>query len=397
MSILNTPDGPVWYSEMPGSPEYSYQGNAARMRRRFQCYWPSRWAFCLGTMGYSLVGFYSDIPGGGTSHVYPSILRTLPTPYYDLRRKIDQGHILWPTGIESISGMGPKFDATNVNVPRDDDTELYQYAVINVVYEAPTFVYRTDNNSLGSMLDVGSEHASQYMPVDCSRTGVMRYVTKIIQPQAEHIRFPHGFMKWSEDVVIPNPAGGGNTIVAPKGQVVNQTIGRMVNHNEITYIWHQVPALDRTAGNIDIDFRSELIGAALTHIGCVNSAQFDNYGPGTLLLTSVEARPYKWINGVRYYDYVYRMKHMDFIENAEQPRVIRPAGSHIGHNYLPRQCANQSGGTPIEPTFCLPTHDGTEAVAPLGNGKGRTLFAFRNFDELFLPISYADLFNKYKP
>jgi hypothetical protein len=292
---------------------------------------------------------------------------------------------LFPTSVERIEGVGPKkFSSTTYANRVEDQSPVLSYfrkARITLNYECLTNNILDDEETVLKI----RENASLYStttPTNYTSTNVpqehflFRNVTKILTPTSEAIRMPTNFYKWAEAIY----GDGGLTIVGKISETAAGSFIKLQPKAEVTYVWYQVPAnlLQSNNGTAKSEIVNQrLIGAVYTHLGSVNAYDFDGFRRGTLLLTSIEAKPYIWVTGQRYYDYTYKMKY--FEDTDVNDRVPNSPNRVIGHNYFLRHIPKAG----IEPAYCLITHNGT----PTGN----PVFLNKDFRLLFTPVTFNEL------
>ncbi len=411
--------------------DFSFSGNSFVMKRTFYCSWKQRFLFTMGFMGESIIV--------NKDTLFPIIRRTVSNAYaslHDYRPGAGGSRsFLYPIGIESIKGISatPKAEYVKLNnLPSDtrvqgriDDNDLYRLAKVTFNYDAttykilsdaqldnstPTYTFRSkaipSNPGLFTTVTGGTNASSEQN----------RYVTKIVQPMTEVLRLPVGYYNWVEGLEKFN------VVVSKPKSAADPGNSKIIASQEITYVWHQVPALtqpwetenqwlykDRPeVGNQGLS--PELIGACYTHLGSVNARWFDGYPPGTLLLMAIEARPYKWITGHRYYDYTFRMKFFnpqddfdinekvivtDSAGNNIQSRLDSVPYSYVGHNYFlrftPPIVIAGTTALRVKPYFSLITEGGKT----LEQG-GTPTFKYTDFEDLFIPYNRAHLVQYYK-
>lgn len=396
MSFLTQPGFPkVWYEERPGSQRFSFVGNVPKLTREFRCSWQDRWRFIRGLMGTATLT--------GINTVLPFVSRRIPHGYQDFGAVADDRPILYCTSIDDIDGrgptngeflVGPVRKGVKKTSPRGNDPALYKEAFVRATYEAPTFHVAADGEAKVPFVLHAEGAPPAIKPFDGD---YRRYVTKIVQPAIEVLRLPVGFLSWAEGIEI-------NGVVEYERGLAGQNVTgsfKIRAMADITYVWHQVPALPKTGWFVeDVDsfgnkVNPETIGAVYTHLGCVNHDWFDGHPPGTLLLKGAEAKPYRWLDGQRYYDYTYHMQYFNPIDKLDPGVVIRdrPPGTFAGHNYFVRQFAQKKQLLPTPhivfepPHFLLLTHDGTRT--------GHPVFQYRDFNDLFIPFNRAHLMEYY--
>jgi hypothetical protein len=386
------------YKEVPGSRTFSYVGNQAKGTCIYDVRWEDRFKFMTGIMGFSQLK-YINTSG-------PRIKRFKPFAYPEYTKIDSDASVLFASGIESVEPVVPKripkadidfIDGVGDNIP-------YCLARIKVSFSSPAFSYHEPTQELEAEQGVLTSHLGN--PGDVLDNinkpkrdyNISTYITKIVQPSMEVLRLPYGYMRWANGLKDAQ----GNILAKPgEGNITG--VFKMKPQSDITYIFHQIPALPRKGWLVEdeVDLTGslgeELLGGVFTHVGCVNDSTFDSYKTETLLLKAIEAKPYRWIDGKRYYDYVYHMAHFNPVENLGElikldadsnPEKI---GEIIGHNHFIRlQPPKKDGANSItvEPFYSLLTVDGTF--------QGKGVFELRNFYDLFTPFNRSYLTNLYK-
>lgn len=287
--------------EVKGSPEESYSGGVARVRRTFLVDWSERWSFMQHMVGFTV------LPAGGATTAYPQRVR--PHPYQATQIENLEGKLrkqkdwLFCTDVERVEGMAPI---------------AYNAALTEHAYEKAkiTFIY----SSL--MYGVMSDH--EMLAEGAGEDSLLRYVTKATRPSAEFLTLPFGSYRY---------------VTAPKTPIVGSN-GKLVVSAEVHFTWHGIP------------FNVQPIGWT-SYLGSVNETAFVDesvnrtYQAGTLLFTSSERRPYRQLTGALCFDYDYKFRHFE-ARNSDNTFVG-------GHNYLLRF---KTIGTPDEPVYDLATHTG---------------------------------------
>lgn len=403
------------FGEILETQDFQFSGNVFTLRRTFQCPWESRFKFIRAMMGVSRINFKN------TGH--PTLERVSPVPFADLRDTRGSGsrEVLYPTGVERIVGTGPRPHETQgpptiyvTDDGRYSDPRLFVFARVTMLYEAPTFSVQTDNDCpIGNLRDkppaagptLQTTLGSSYV----GRLEQKRYTTRITQPLTEAIRIPANYWQYVEGLW----ENGG--IKASPGQLVDIGTYVLFPTLEVQWHFHRVPALvqswetgadwlfQETANAPTVGVRPELLGACFTHLGCVNARYFDGFAPGTLLLTAIEARPYRWITGERYYDYTFRAKHFNPVDafktnmfpfvyagtppiptETRDPAVSYP---YAGHNYFLRLSPPKDNTISFTmPYFSLITDNGQTL-----ENNGRPVFPYRDFEDLFVPYNRAHM------
>lgn len=388
--------------EVHGSRTFSYIGNTFKAQRIFQTPWETKMRWVAKLMGYPIL---KNISGAD-----PYISRNLPYTYefyqdrapgLDNDDEAKNGPKMWATGLEMVEPKGPALRNRDKELIADQD---YPYAHLRVLFESLPYTCREDADV---MVNTGGANE---IPVDYGYEALARnhrFVTRIIQPQIEILRLPFGFYKWADGIKYSG------VVKAERGQSVATGYFKTLPYSEITYIWHQVPELPSTGWNVMPTSsggvpqkENPLVGAMFTHVGCVNDEWFDGFPPESLLLTAVEARMYKWVTGQRLYDYVYKCKYMNPLDEiptgaaiyymtggGELTEVAKGVGGYVprnlGHNHFLRYPfpKDASEGSLVQPYYSYMTHNGHQ--------DGRPIYSKRDYREMFRPFNRAYLAKKY--
>jgi hypothetical protein len=322
---LNCPPfGVVKFWELQGSPQESYSGEKTVVRRTFLVPWRARFAWAQAMTGYP------KLQGAHIQRVLPQGYEHLPAPSDDPTITL----WLFPTQVDSMEGY--KF----LGKETEGSFELIRYAFarVTLTYESVTYKVVADGETLGS-----GGYPDESL--------LKRYVTKIVQPAVEYMTLPYGQYKYVPEEGNP-----------PTGTPVLGTNGTMQAYSDITYTWHQVPRLPPGSGY------AGYITAVFTHPGTVNESVFDGFPPETLLLLSVESRPYRTIGGVYVFDYIYKMRYRN---NKQHPP--NAGSTDKGHNHI----LWQRNDNPATYGYYKLTADGTGSTrSPLGK---------QDFSKLFKP------------
>jgi hypothetical protein len=426
----------VTFKEVPGSQEFSFSGNAFALRRTFQTRHSERFAFIRGMLGTARV-----VDKGA---LVPKIERFPAVGFTQLVDARPEGPqpFLYPVGVERSTGVAPTRTTTagrsvgGVAGGRYNDPAVYSRAHTTLLYDAPTYKVLADDKcprgtlraksppaepTLVTSLTAASAEESTYVYTGAGhRLEFHRYTTRITQPLTEAVRIPANCYHFVEGLFLGAAA---DYAPAPR-QPFNSGAFTLVPGLEVTYVWHQVPALvqpweddsgwlypDRSGVTGGRGTRPELVGACYTHVGTTNARWFDGFPPGTLLLTAVEARMYRWVDGTRMVDYTYRMKLHNpqdtFLSGASYPYTgpVSGAGhvqtrttftefSPVGLNYFLRLSPPAKDGSTtvyIEPYWSLVTHNGL----PLEQG-GKPVIPYRDFEDLFIPYSRSHMCRYYR-
>lgn len=334
-----------------------YSGNTAQVSIEYGVAWLDRWMFCLHLLGYAEI---LEDPGSQKKY----ISRQLPQGYYGTIFTIDPGGDkdphptwLWANHIENMVGMGP-LGYDNNGAP------LYKEARITVIYESISYRLATD-----AQLIKGDSTLPGYPEIPDEAKKLGRYITRFVQPSADYFALPHGRFYWA--------TGSAPFLHAP---VTGAQLGFVIPYQEVVYIWHQVPRVKKLN---DIAPPAYAVPSVIkTALGSVNKTAFDNgrFEPGTLLLTSVEIKPYRWIGGNYYADITYKMKYLNAVKPfANPPENYNPAR---GHNYFLQMPVSPSSDPNTGDGFTdfehhLLTHNGQET--------GIKVYRETDFHDLFRP------------
>lgn len=323
------------YKERPDSPGESYAGGVGKARRTFDVRWEDRLDFLAGMLGWSEPRFATD----GT-FLYVKRVPPIPYPAVEVpgnrfqvvNKRESRDYWLYASSVESIEPIGVNRDRLakpGPFRPEDlwavvkDDKDMFAHALarITINYEALPYRVTTDNDMFSMKFQVTTAGPT-LGAVDESY--MWRYVSRTVQPHAEHLTLPFGVLKWGPDAPTNGAAAAG---VDPSmaGQVVTNQTGKIVPSIELVFTWHQVPGFPEQAFKM---------------IGRVNSQPIYDYSPGTsrawtygagtLLFLGMELKSYRMSTGVYCNDVVYRMKYFSGIN----PTTGAPYSPERGHNYF---------------------------------------------------------------
>jgi hypothetical protein len=118
---------------------------------------------------------------------------------------------------------------------------------------------------------------------------LVRYVTKQARPSGEFFSIPSGYMKWVDD-----------------GRLVEFGIGKLAPQAQLILTWHDVP--EDCVPSVYVNPTLNTYSVIEQSVGKVNLTEFNGYGPGRLLLTTVEMKPEISPLGVRQYTISYGVK-----------------------------------------------------------------------------------------
>lgn len=344
----------VPYDERPDSPREFVTGGAFKVQRTFQVPWVLRWNFCMGMLGFP----YLD-PSVDGSYV---VRRSVPIGYRTTTLNFQgNGNRPWiyPVSVDQVQPVGrivgyDQDDFYNEAVAR------YELAWVTISYEALTYAVRSDER----MIEEGFYRVPLGVEAVPDEALLGRFVTKHFQPTAEYLTLPFGALKWVDSGTNSVPVTGSH--------------GKIVAAREVMIQWHQVPGIP---------------DATNTHIGSVNDATWPPYAPaqsnyltqfqrGTLLLTSIDIKPYRWFVGQRLYDITYKFKYFqpqsgaDAKSDADNPP--QQVNEFFGHNHFLR-FAPGAPDTRL-PEYYMLTHNGKRPSPP---GNGQAVYPYKDFRDLF--------------
>ncbi|HYE78137.1 MAG TPA: hypothetical protein VEI97_09130 [bacterium] len=373
--------GNIQYRECKGSPQESYSGDAVRVRRVFETPWADRWLFVVGMMGWNektAVGASTTVNSNG--HRVYALNRYMPDVY------CPSGHIktrLIPTALESVEGLGVMGSEEGVGDSAYVEAATYEVARVTLNYETATFPVLPDAPT-DSVTDPSTNQSHTYES-DLIRPGFNandiaphasphRYITRFVLPNAEALTLPHGSFQWITTVTIDG-AGKEEHTVTP-GDPVLGSHTYIVPTSEVHYVWHRVPGRPSAIGQL---------------LGTVNNSTFDEYPRGTLLLLAAEFKPYRWVDGSRYCDVTYKMKHFSALDpNPESNNFGKPysqwadqvTAGERGHNHFLRYL----GSGAMKPFHDMLTHNGERPGPPTPVAdRGIPVYREKDFSTLFNP------------
>ncbi len=339
--VTRIPYQPLKFYTLTEGLQESYMGNNARVRVTYVVDWDLRWEFCYYMLGYTEIRidpifnrrYLHRQPPQGYEGTYKERFsgneKDTPLPW------------LWASSVESIEGVNHR--GTNVK-----GAPLFEVAKVTINFEALSYRIMSDEDMLRK---VGYDPL--FPGVIDESVSLARYVTKFVQPSAEYFSLPFGKFKW---------------VTTPPELVTGSQMGFIVPSMEVVYIWHQIP---RRQGQRISPPAYALPKAVRKMLGSVNSTPFDGFEKGTLLLTSVEVKPYRWIGGDYYSDITYKMKYLKQTKPRDGSEY--PDGTPRGHNYFMKMTSS-ANATP-EYEHYLISHDGTNT--------GIRLYKELEFRELF--------------
>lgn len=447
------PQNSINYEECSGSPDEKIVEDAIQAVREFIVPWNKRWTFVAGMLGWPYLR--QDTAGNWY------ISRAVPYGYSALDLDPSNTRFLYAKEVSSVKGLGKIIGYDS------DGIAQYQKAKVSLLFGTLSYRVRSDADMVNMWWDqwedsfpdptlpiVDSDENPEYQVEDSTyvpvsifgrsppllpgSTGVdesslLRYVTKFRIPGAEAVSLPGGAMKWAEYVpgspVFKNTSSYFFNKLSPteQSQYIHRegelgapgTLTTVISVVELIYIWHQIPTIPIAINNI---------------IGCVNQDWFDGYPRGTLLLTGIEARPYRWFGNQRLWDITYKMKlfapktNQDIdetgyyfnpydsslkgnylIDNRKDKNGV-PTGEYYGHNHVLRVNTNDPQGPTLHKiSYQLITNDGSRppnntsyksqgfglAISNysvnITPGTGITSYPYADFNKLFRPDPASSL------
>lgn len=400
---VNTDVGPVSYSEIQGSPDESYAAaSGGKARVTYLVPWNDRWPFARRMLGYPKI---VDTPNGQyISRVTPQV--------YAHKREFDKNDLgepiiatneamfpanatyrkrwLYATTVESVSGerlLG------QINLPsQDPDTGLnllddsvagtfYKFARVVIGFEPLPYRVYDDAELLARGFQDDWGLPAEYL--------LARYVTRHVAPSAEYLTLPYGQLRYVDGTSNKIKSKQTKEDVLTYGTPCVNGAGRIISTTELQYTWHQVPFIPE---------------ASYSLIGSVNDAPFGDYSPslsavpvagpildrdtfpkifpaGTLLLTGVDIKTYRYLNGQFLCDVTYKMKYRLCLD----PQNGKPYDPARGHNYVLRWVSYEVLNVPMQIKEFVGKYD-WQLVTTTGLPDGTTIYPSDDFRKLFRPI-----------
>lgn len=305
----------IWYAERPDSPTEMYAGGIGKAKRTFDVRWEDRVRFMTAVLGWS-EPIYTDL--GAFSYI-----RRQPPLAYPAIQIVKNSKIGWATepsefwlhavSVDSVEPIGidrsrlsdpPPSGSSQIVAETEDPDGLFRHdrARITVSFEALPYRVLADDQVPATIALTAAEY------------NMYRYVSRTIQPHAEHLTLNFGQLFWAADA----PGGLAN-------QPATNQVGKIIPSLELVFTWHQVPGFPEQAFNM---------------IGRINSFAITDYAPGTLrsftyaagtlLFTGMELKTYRMSTGIYCNDVVYRMKYFSAID----PSTGNKYSPERGHNYF---------------------------------------------------------------
>lgn len=348
-----------WESAKEG-PRESFVSNELSCERTFFVYpYESRLGFAQHMIGYTrpttqAVDLYETDLNRGFS-------RQLPQPYFTPNALLDGKPFAYCTELLACEGLVPakwiRQGTQFIPDPAEDDVlagnnrpwkqfllgkPRYMLAKMRFKFGRLPYPLLADS-AMPKLPDTG----------DPDETTWKRFVRVAFVPAGKHITFPAGAYYWQN-------ASAGKP--ADKREMCAQTVGRMLQSNDLSVTWFDVPYVPK---------------AAVDLIGSVNYTEtqpreFNGFKNETLLLLGSDIQPRSSIGGFRTFDITYRMR--QFKGDGDQH-----------HNYFFR-FADQ------EITWDIPVTN-FKFTDQNGNGAQRTRYVFEraDFRKLFKSPCYTTL------
>lgn len=397
--------GPVEYFELVGSLSTTFQGNETVVRRDFLCAWDKRWVFARKMLGYH----YIDEEGTGTD-AKRFVRRVVPQSYAplgveDSTYTQEPFKLMFCSALENMEGVKP----VEWNANDREGTNLK--AKLSFTYRYPTHAVRSDD-AVRQLLNANPDPVngslitdvqrytdllvsrSRTYPVDGSTVDdaylatrpcwPLRYVSKTVQPSAQHLILPQGRMRFVDGTTTAITGAPGKYY---HGTPATNITAKLLSRTELVYTWHAVPTSDITGGS--------QVKKAQRFSGCVNRHLFDDYPAGTLLVTAINNKPYRQLGGHYTTDLEVRMTYFEVDEVYAAPGgagwIPDANGDRaLGHNYLLRftpepifKRLEAGTATADEVAQWLSLGYRYDLITHDGRSDGRRLFEDRDYYELF--------------
>jgi len=268
----------TYYREkVPGSPATTFAVDASQSVRTFDVDWTAQANAVEDFLGYATV-----VSTGAGSPYGLAVSRSTPI-YHPSFYQPNGLPFLYATKCD-IEGIGFTQGRWLGSIQDSNGVARYDYARMKVAHESLTYDIREDNDTLVTNL-TGTGFPDE--------ARLNRYVTKVVQPQAEYISLGYGCMRY---------VGGPNA-----GGAVPFSVGKILVSWDVALTWHGVPieAVATQAINPGIGSNIAFIDLAL---GRVNDRTFAGYAAGTMLFVMANIVPHRSATGRRTYDCEYRFK-----------------------------------------------------------------------------------------
>ncbi len=373
---MPTINGIAYTESDNGSPSYTFGPGNTRVEKTYRVSWNDRVEFVRAILGYSKIGNRTDPLDHRKTYVsrfIPHSIADFISPVgVDFRNRPTTPIWLYATNVTRFNGVGPIGTYDPIG-----QTPRYTWAMITVMYESLTYRVRSNNDML---LDDINEQVAIGVPEDAAianayidESKLTRNVTHVLKPSAEFLQLPRGYMKIVDYAVGPTFRTGPGV-----GTI------RLVSSIEIIYTWHAVPFVP------DV-----LLGGKM--VGRVNGTAFTDgittYNPGTLLLLSVDMKPYRGAVGNFVHDFTYRMKYFEPIKQRGHNFVLYYNGNNSEVFYYKLTSNGKNDALPIignaeENTLTATapyqvTHQAEDGVGQYRYAEFRNLFRWKPFPDNF--------------
>jgi len=386
--------GNIEFFERPDSLKASYTAGTLSLKRVFDTDWDTRWIFARRMVGYSFVN--TDTSGR------QYIARVPPHAHEPMRLRdatqVEGSNIMYCTDLESMEPIKP------LEWNETDQEGLNLLARCTFNYSYLPYVVKTDEEIGRIVSAFNNAQGPTYEPTDPARFGdvikngpytsifpvtvkvgpntstidrifvegetsvVHRYISKVVQPSAQHLILPYGSMRFVDGTTH----GLFNTTYGTKA---TNTLVKIIPKAELTYTWHRVPSTDVSGGS-HLDRIQRFLGK-------VNSDMFDGYKSGTLLFLAVNSKPYRQIGGYYALDIELKMTYFEMFEGYSGGRIPAENGdTTIGHNYFIHFPESRS----VDVDFLA---DGYryDLITANGQATGRRVFEAARFRDMFSLVS----------
>jgi len=381
---------PIQYWERIGSLTGTYTGEGLVVKRVFDTPWSTRWIFCRKMLGYHFL----DVNSAQKTYVHRIVPdRYIPTNVEDYSNgttfkemyvdSLEQIEPIRPEswdavnkeGVNSLARCTFTYRYPNYAVLTDKEIEDYLAIAPDVQYgRLVSDVVRpsTVTSYYNELEDGTADPEPYYQNITSTKAAVVkRYISKAVQPTAQHIVLPYGMMRFVDGTVKTYNDTNFVTRTVYGTKATNITT-KLVAKSEVIYTWHNVPTSDITG--------SSQVKRIQRFIGCVNKYTFDDYLPQTLLLTAVNSRPFRQLGGHYTTDIEMRMTYFYVAESYSNGVPFSNGDTAIGHNYFLRFAPEAEKFQPqwvdTGYRYDLLTHNGLKT--------GKRLFEPKDFFEMFL-------------
>jgi hypothetical protein len=331
------------------SPKFSFSDERSFASRVIDVPWASWPRFVQDVLGYSIATKYNPVAGTGNSGL-PFISRVIPWSIpFDNRSK--QSRWLWASRVD-VEGIGAPSSGTWYELSGRDQIAYYGQARCRISYETRTYDIVRDPQGGGSY----------------DESDLTRYVTKYMKPQGEFLYLDGAAYYYGT---------GAGTTATPISRGVNKTL---ISYN-LSITWHKIPVDGVPTAFLNPEKSNRAIDVCL---GKVNNATFAGCEKGTLLLLSVEFKPFVGALGDRYYDITYYFKFFN-------PTTEKRNDNSVGHQHVFRPFKTPGWYEALAgdigknlATAALPTNF-------VARTKGVNIYDWADFGYLFRPADHPVL------